>query len=70
MFVTGSRFEVKLKIKIGNQEFEPGVRGKVIGSVKKMVGKAYEVEFDDGRKALIHMVIMNNQTELITEDKY
>ena len=69
MFVTGSSFEVKLKIKMGDEEFEPGLRGKVTGSVKKIVGKAYEVEFDDGRKAFIHMVIMNNQTEAINDDK-
>ena len=68
MFINGARFEVKLKIKIGDEEFAPGLIGKVTGSAKKMVGKAYEVEFEDGRRASIHMVIMNNQTKILNED--
>jgi hypothetical protein len=68
MYQPGTRFEVKLKIKSGSQEFEPGLRGTIIQGVNKMVGKAYQVRFDDGRTAELHIVIMNNQTETITEE--
>jgi hypothetical protein len=68
MYQPGTRFEVKLKIKSGSQEFEPGLRGTIIQGVNKMVGKAYQVRFDDGRTAELHIVIMNNQTETISEE--
>jgi hypothetical protein len=68
MYQPGTRFEVKLKIKSGSQEFEPGLKGTILQGVNKMVGKAYQVRFDDGRAAELHIVIMNNQTEIITED--
>jgi hypothetical protein len=68
MYQPGTRFEVKLKIKSGNQEFEPGLKGTIVTGVKKMVGKAYEVRFDDGRTAELHIVIMNNQTKIMTEE--
>jgi hypothetical protein len=32
-----------------------------------MVGKAYQVRFDDGRTAELHIVIMNNQTKIIKD---
>ncbi len=66
MYQPGTRFEVKLRIKLGDQEFEPGLKGTILQGVPKMVGKAYKVKFDDGRTAEIHMVIMNNQTRVIT----
>lgn len=68
MYQPGTRFEVKLKIKSGNQEFEPGLKGTIVAGVNKMVGKAYQVRFDDGRTAELHIVIMNNQTKIITEE--
>ena len=68
MYQPGARFEVKLKIKLGSQEFEPGLKGTILQGVKKMVGKAYQVRFDDGRTAELHIVIMNNQTEIMTEE--
>ena len=68
MYRPGTRFEVKLKIKSGSEEFEPGLRGTILQGVNKMVGKAYQVRFDDGRTAELHGVIMNNQTELIFEE--
>lgn len=68
MYQPGTRFEVKLKIKSGSQEFEPGLRGNILQGVNKMVGKAYQVRFDDGRTAELHIVIMNNQTEIISEE--
>lgn len=68
MYQPGTRFEVILKIQSANQEFEPGLKGTIITSVKKMVGKAYQVRFDDGRTADLHVVFMNNQTKIITEE--
>lgn len=68
MYQPGTRFEVKLKIKSGNEEFEPGIKGTILQGVNKMVGKAYQVRFDDGRTAELHIVIMNNQTRIITEE--
>jgi len=52
---------VKLRIKLGDQEFEPGIRGTILQGISKMVGEAYMVKFDDGRTAEIHVVMMNNQ---------
>ena len=68
MYQPGARFEVKLKIKSGSQEFEPGLKGTIVTGVKKMVGKAYQVRFEDGRTAELHVVIMNNQTKIITDE--
>ena len=67
MYIPGTRFKVVLQIKLGDEVFEPGLRGKILGSVEKMVGKSYRVEFEDGRTAQIHMVIMNNQTEVLID---
>ncbi len=67
MYQPGTRFQVKLKIKQGDREFEPGLKGTTLGGVNKMVGKAYRVRFDDGREAEIHIVIMNNQTQVIND---
>jgi len=67
MYQPGTRFQVKLKIKQGDREFEPGLKGTILGGEKKMVGKAYRVRFDDGREAEIHIVIMKNQTQGITD---
>jgi hypothetical protein len=68
MYAPGARFIVKTKIRIGDIEFEPGLKGKILSGVDKMVGKAYRVEFDDGRTAELHVVTMNNQTRIITPD--
>lgn len=67
MYQPGTRFQVKLKIKQGDREFEPGLKGTILGGVYKMIGKAYRLKFDDGREAEIHIVIMKNQTQVITD---
>jgi hypothetical protein len=67
MYIPGTKFKVVLKIKSGDQVFEPGLVGEIVGSVNKMVGKAYRVKFEDGRTAEIHMVIMNNQAQVIKD---
>jgi hypothetical protein len=67
MYVPGTKFKVVLKIKTGEQIFEPGLIGEIVGSVNKMVGKSYRVKFEDGRVAEIHMVIMNNQTQVLKD---
>lgn len=67
MYVPGTKFKVVLKIKTGDQIFEPGLIGEIVGSVNKMVGKSYRVKFEDGRVAEIHMVIMNNQTQVLKD---
>lgn len=67
MYGSGTRFIVRVKIKMGDTEFEPGLKGTILGSVNKMVGKAYKVRFDDGRTTELHVVIMNNQTRTLTE---
>lgn len=67
MYVPGTKFKVVLPIKLGEQEYGAGLAGEIQGSVTKMVGKAYSVKFEDGRTAEIHMVIMNNQTEIIKD---
>jgi len=70
MFKPGTRFKVKIKIKLGEQTFEPGLMGTITGHVDKMIGKAYTVKFDDGRESVIHMVIINNQTDIAKDLKY
>lgn len=70
MFKPGTRFRVKIKIKTGDEIFEPGLAGTVTGHVDKMIGKAYSVRFDDGREAVIHMVVINNQTDIAEHLKY
>lgn len=67
MYLPGTKFKVVLKIKLGDEVFEPGLVGEIIEGVPKMVGKAYRVKFEDGRAAEIHMVILNNQAEVIKE---
>ncbi len=67
MYVPGTKFKVVLKIQIGDQVFEPGLVGEIVEPIPKMVGKAYSVMFQDGRVAEIHVVIMNNQTEALTD---
>ena len=68
MYLPGTRFEVKLRIKLGDEIFEPGLKGTIIEGIPKMVGKAYIVKFDDGRITQIHIVIMNNQTKIIANE--
>jgi hypothetical protein len=68
MYQPGTRVEVKLAIKLGDQVFEPGLIGRVVHSIPKMVGKSYRVNFDDGRTAEIHVAIMNNQVYIITPE--
>jgi len=67
MYIPGTKFKVVLPIKIGEQEYASGLTGEIEGSVTKMVGKAYRVKFEDGRTAEVHMVILNNHTEVIKE---
>lgn len=69
MYVQGTKFKVGVRINLGDQVFEPGLTGEIVGSVEKMVGKSYKVKFEDGREAQIHIVIMNNQTEVIKEEE-
>lgn len=59
---------MKLRIKLGDQEFEPGLKGTILQGIPKMVGKAYMVKFDDDRTAEIHMATMNNQIYIITPE--
>ncbi len=59
---------MKLRIKLGDEEFEPGLKGTILGGVPKMVGKAYGVKFDDERTVEIHIATMNNQTYIITPE--
>jgi hypothetical protein len=68
MYQTGARFEVTHKIKMGDVEFEPGLKGVILQGIPKMVGKAYRVKFDDGRVAEINIVIMSNYTKVITDE--
>jgi hypothetical protein len=68
VYSPGTRFVVGLPIKLGDQVFEKGLKGTILEGIPKMVGKAYKVKFDDGRVAQIHIVIMNNQTKVITEE--
>ena len=68
MYTPKTRFDVKLKITLPSGEvIDPGTRGSIEGSVNKMVGKSYQVNLDDGRNLEIHMVVMNNQTEVIKD---
>ena len=67
MYIPGTRFKVVLRIKAGDQVFEPGLEGEIIQPVSKMVGKAYRVKFSDGRSAEIHNVVLNNQTEVLKD---
>lgn len=69
MYIPGTEFKVEVRINLGDQVFEPGLRGEILESVEKMVGKAYKVKFEDGREAQIHVVIMNNHTEVIKEEE-
>jgi len=67
MYIPGTKFKVVLKIQSRDQIFEPGLVGEIIEPITKMVGKAYRVKFEDGRNAEIHVVIINNQTEVIKD---
>ena len=65
MYKPGTKIEVKVRIKQGETIIEPGTRGEILEGVAKMVGKSYRVRLDDGRTVQLHIVIMNNQTEVI-----
>ncbi len=68
MYLPGTRIEVKVKIDLpANDKIEPGTKGTVLGTVKKMVGIAYKIKLDDDREVDIHIVIMKNQTEIIED---
>ncbi len=67
MYIPGTKFKVVLRIQSWDQIFEPGLVGEIIEPVTKMVGKAYRVKFEDGRTAEIHVVIINNQTEVVKD---
>lgn len=66
MYIPGTKFKVGIRINLGDQVFEPGLTGEITATAEKMVGKSYRVKFEDGREAQIHVVIMNNQTEVIS----
>lgn len=68
MYQTGTRVEVKLRIKSGDETFEPGLKGTIAGSMEKMVGKSYRMNFDDGRTAEMHIATVNNHVYVITPD--
>ena len=68
MYKPGTRFEVKIKIVQGSTVVEPGTRGEIVEGIDKMVGKSYKVNLDDGRTIQIHIVVMNNQTKVLTDD--
>jgi len=67
MYIPGTKFKVVLKIQSRDQVFEPGLVGEIIEPITKIVGKAYRVKFEDGRTAEIHVVIINNQTEVLKD---
>ncbi len=67
MYIPGTKFRVVLRIQSRDQIFEPGLVGEIVEPITKMVGKAYRVKFEDGRNAEIHVVIINNQTEVIKD---
>ncbi len=67
MYIPGTKFRVVLRIQSRDQIFEPGLVGEIVEPITKMVGKAYRVRFEDGRNAEIHVVIINNQTEVIKD---
>jgi len=58
-----------LTIKLEDREFEPGLKGAFLGGVNKMVDKAHKVKFDDDMTIEIRMIIMNNQTKVITNEQ-
>ena len=66
MYKNGTKFEVKIKIKQGNTVIEPGTKGEILEGISKMVGKSYRVRLYDGWTVQPLIVIMNNQTEVIT----
>ncbi len=68
MYIQGTKIKVGIRIELGDQVFEPGLRGEITGSVEKMVGKAYLVKFEDGREAQIHGVLIKNHTEVIDKE--
>lgn len=65
MYIPGTRFEIVLPIKIGDEVYESGLQGEIIEPIAKMVGKSYKVKFQDGRVTQIHNVVMNNQTQVL-----
>ena len=68
MYKPGTKFEVKIRIKQGTNVIEPGTKGEIVEGVDKMVGKSYKVLLNDGRTLQLHIVIMNNQTKVISND--
>ena len=70
MYLPGARFEVKLRIKLGDEEFEPGLKGTIIEGIPKMVGKAYKVEFDDGRIFLLRVIVADDVDPLLVVTVY
>ncbi len=65
MYIQGTKLRVVLPINLNGSVFHKGLTGEIQGSVNKMVGKSYRIAFDDGRIADIHVVILNNQIEVI-----
>jgi len=68
MYKTGTKFEVKTRIKMGETIIEPGTKGEIIEGISKIVAKAYKVKLEDGRTPQLHIVIMNNHTKTIKEE--
>ncbi len=68
MYKPGTKFEVKVRINQGSNVIEPGTKGEIVEGIDKMVGKSYKVNLDDGRTLQLHIVIMNNQTKVLSED--
>jgi hypothetical protein len=69
MYIPGTKIKVGIRITLGEEIFEPGLRGEITGSIEKMVGKAYIVRFEDGREAQIHGVLIKNNTEAIEDSQ-
>jgi len=45
------------------------LKGAFLGGVNKMVDKAHKVKFDHDMTIEIRMIIMNNQTKVITNEQ-
>lgn len=68
MYKPGTIIEVKVRIEQGQTVIDPGTRGEILEGFAKMVGKSYSVKLEDGRTVQLHIVILNNQTEVVTKN--
>ena len=69
MYIEGTKIKIGIRINLGDEVFEPGLKGEITGNVEKMVGKAYIVRFEDGREAQIHGVLIKNHTQVIEDSQ-